>query len=122
MNELDPREEADNGYKEFRGRCKELSEAAVAADPSLTLVRGHYFCPIWNSDQAHWWTTRADGTIYDPTASQFPSKGHGIYTPFDGVFYCEECGKEMQEDEIIVAGNYPVCSDLCYGRLVGVFL
>ena len=35
MNELDPLEEADNGYKEFRGRCKELSEAAVAADPIL---------------------------------------------------------------------------------------
>lgn len=113
-------DDSARGYQEFRGKCKELSEAAVAADPSLTLVRGHYFCPIWNSSEAHWWTVRADGTVYDPTAAQFPSKGHGIYTPFDGSVECAECGKEMKEAEADFAGNYPVCSYECYGRLVGV--
>lgn len=26
-------------YQRFRGRCKEMAEAAVAADPTLTLAR-----------------------------------------------------------------------------------
>jgi hypothetical protein len=51
-------EEIQKDYIEFRGRCKELSEKAVAADPSLTLVRGYYFCPIWCIEEQHWW---ADG-------------------------------------------------------------
>lgn len=107
-------------YLKFRGKCKELSEAAAAADPSLTLVRGHYWCPIWNSNEPHWWTVRADGSIYDPTADQFPSKGHGTYTPFNGIVPCSECGKEMTENEATFVSNYAFCSDRCYGRFVGV--
>lgn len=47
-------------YLKFRGKCKELSEAACAEDPSLALVRGHYYCPIWNVTEPHWWTVRPD--------------------------------------------------------------
>lgn len=112
--------DAAEGYRQFRGKCKELSEAAVVNDPTLTLVRGHYFCPIWNSNQPHWWTVKVDGTIHDPTAAQFPSKGHGIYTPFDGIVECSECGKEMTEDEADFVSNYAFCSYECYGRFVGV--
>ena len=39
--------EAHEGYTKFRGKCKQMSEEAVAADPTLRLVRGHYFCPFW---------------------------------------------------------------------------
>jgi hypothetical protein len=113
-------DEADS-YRKYRGRCKEMSEAAIAADPTLTLVRGHYFCPIWRSDEPHWWCVQPDGAIVDPTREQFPSRGHGIYTPFDGVIPCSECGKEMTEDEADVDGNYAFCSHLCHGRFVGVF-
>lgn len=62
---------AEEGYKRFRGKCREMSEKAVLEDPTLTLVRGFYFCPIWNSEEPHWWCKRADGTIVDPTAAQF---------------------------------------------------
>lgn len=29
-----------DNYAKHRGRCREMREAAVAADPTLTLVRG----------------------------------------------------------------------------------
>jgi hypothetical protein len=109
---------AAEGYSKFRGKCKELSEAAVAADQTLTLVRGYYFCPIWNSCEAHWWTVRSDGSIYDPTKEQFPSRGAGIYTPFDGTIKCSQCGKRMTENEAAEnsVGNYALCSWECYVR------
>ena len=112
---------AEEGYRLYRGKCKEMSEAAVAADPTLTLVRGHYFCPLWRSDEPHWWTVRADGTIFDPTREQFPSKGGGVYTPFDGIIPCSNCGKEMTEDEASIDGNYAFCSNHCHGQFVGVY-
>lgn len=109
-----------SNYAKYRGKCKEMSEALVAEDPSLTLVRGHYFCPIWGRDDGHWWCTKEDGTIVDPTAKQFPSEGCGIYTPFNGIVTCEECGKETTEDKMVLMGNYPTCSDSCAMRLVGL--
>lgn len=112
---------ATEGYLKYRGRCKELSEAACAADPTLTLVRGHYFCPMWNSEEPHWWTVRSDGSVYDPSCAQFPSRGLGVYTPFDGMVSCAECGKEMDEDVASFESNYAFCSSRCYGRFVGVF-
>jgi len=107
-------------YLEFRGKCKEMSEAACKADPSLTLVRGHYYCPMWNTTEAHWWCVKPDGAIFDPTANQFPSKGLGIYMPLPSHVPCEECGKDIPVDDVIGAGSYAVCSGKCYGRLVGV--
>ena len=47
----------DNDYLIYRGKCKEMAEAAAAEDTSLTVVRGHYLCPIWG-EQAHWWTVQ----------------------------------------------------------------
>jgi hypothetical protein len=106
-------------YEQFRGKCRELSEAAVAADPSLTLVRGWYICPHWG-EQAHWWTVRSDGSIYDPTALQFPSQGAGMYVPFDGYVACEECGTRLLETEAYMDPPHVFCSGTCYGRCVGV--
>lgn len=108
-----------NDYAKYRGKCKELSEAAVLADPSLTLVRGHYHCPFWG-EQAHWWTVRKDGTIRDPTAAQFPSRGRGRYEPFDGTAPCAECGKTIQEEKARFESNYAFCSYECHGRFVGI--
>jgi hypothetical protein len=108
-------------YMRFRGRCRELSEAACVTDSSLTLVRGHYFCPIWNVEEQHWWTKREDGTIFDPSAAQFPSKGHGIYTEFDGMIECAECGKKVAEKDASIDGRYAFCSYRCNGKFVGIF-
>lgn len=107
-------------YQLFRGRCKELAEAACRSDSTLTLVRGHYYCPIWNSAEQHWWCERPDGTIVDPTARQFPSAGLGVYTPFSGLIPCSNCGKEVREDEADIEGRYAFCSYQCHGNFVGL--
>jgi hypothetical protein len=107
-------------YLKYRGKCKEMSEALVAEDPTLTLVRGHYFCPIWNRDEPHWWCVKQDGTIVDPTARQFPSAGGGIYTPFNGMVACAECGKEVPEADAVFDSNYAFCSGKCNMRFVGL--
>lgn len=107
-------------YDKYRGKCKVMSEALVAADPTLTLVRGHYICHLWG-EQAHWWTKKPDGTIVDPTKDQFPSRGAGEYIEFDGVIECSNCGKEMREEEADFESNYAFCSYRCHGQFVGVF-
>lgn len=111
---------SDDDYSKYRGKCKEMSEAAIAADPTLALVRGHYHCPIWG-EQAHWWTKKPDGTIVDPTKDQFPSRGIGEYVEFNGRVQCSECGKDMAEEEASYESNYCFCSYECHGRFVGVF-
>jgi len=101
-------------YEKYRGKCKEYCDAAVAADSTLTLVRGHYWWPVWDRNEEHWWTTRPDGTIYDPTVEQFPSLGCGEYTPFNGIVECAQCGKEGKEEEDYhPMGNYICCSSEC---------
>ena len=104
----------------MRGKCKELSEEAVKKDPSLRLVRGFYYCPIWNKEEQHWWTEKMDGTIYDPTASQYPSNGHGTYRKYDGTMICEQCGTIIEEKDIIWQGRFATCSRNCALRLVGL--
>lgn len=71
MNRTDDQRADD--YLKYRGKCKEFCEAAIAKDSALALVRGHYFDFQWG-EQPHWWTVRTDGTIYDPTKDQFPSR------------------------------------------------
>lgn len=108
-------------YAEFAGRCLELSTAAVAADPTLRLVRGWYHCPMWGERQ-HWWCVRPDGTVVDPTVTQFPTAGAGAeYEEYAGLVDCEECGKtDIPEAEACIDGNHTFCSSVCYGRYVGL--
>jgi formylmethanofuran dehydrogenase subunit E len=62
-----------------------------------------------------------DGNIHDPTVKQFPSGGvKEFYREFDGTVECEECGKTVSEDDMILMGNYSVCSGSCARRLVGL--
>lgn len=115
-------ETIDTGYNKFRGKCKEFAEAACVDDPTLRLVRGKYYCPIWNTEEPHWWTVHEDGSIYDPTKDQFPSHGLGFYEEFDGMVSCDNCGRSMQEKDIKNSeGRYVFCSYRCHGRFVGVF-
>lgn len=107
-------------YQKYRGKCKKLSEAACRKDPTLTIKRGWYYCPIINKDEEHWWTVREDGSIYDPSRKQFPSKGYGYYTEYEGFVECAECGKQIPENEIIHMSRYYVCSDRCAMNLVGL--
>lgn len=107
------------GYIKYRGKCKELAEQAVEQDITLTLVRGHYWCPFWGL-QPHWWCVTPDGDVYDPTAAQFPSNGEGDYIPFNGIVECSQCGKETSESEAYLHGNYALCSLECQFRFVGL--
>lgn len=100
------------------GKCHELSIAAVEADKTLTLVRGWYICPVWGERQ-HWWTIREDGTIFDPSASQFPSKGTGEYIKFNGMCSCEYCGSQVPETDAYFVDHHVYCSGICYGHDVG---
>ena len=106
-------------YTKYQGKCKEMSEALIAKDPTLILVRGYYMCPFWG-EQQHWWCKKPDGTIVDPTKDQFPSKGRAEYVEFDGKVACSECGKSMLEEEAHFESRYCFCSGECYGRFVGV--
>jgi hypothetical protein len=106
-------------YEKYRGKCKEMSEQLVVQDPTLTLVRGWYYDPAWGQ-QAHWWCVSPNGEVVDPTKNQFPSKGGGVYEPFDGMCECEECGKQIKEDGAIFMGRFPVCSTRCAMSLVGL--
>lgn len=105
----------------YRGKCKEACEALLSVMPELRLVRGHYFEPIWNRDEPHWWLVDELGNITDPTRHQFPSKGIAeFYTEFDGNVECSQCGKIVPEEEASFESNYCFCSHLCHGRFVGV--
>ena len=110
----------DEGYAKYRGKCKEYCEQAVSSDPTLTIVRGYYYDPIWGTVEQHWWTKRADDTIYDPTCEQFPSAGGGLYEEFNGWYSCDECGKEVEEKDAVPCGNYVCCSQRCAFHLVGL--
>jgi len=108
-----------SGYAEFRGKCKELAEAAVKADSNLRLVRGYYLCPLWGK-QAHWWCETKDGTIVDPSVRQFPTKGVGAeYVEFDGNIECEFCSKSVPEAEAYRYAQHAYCSYECFGHDVG---
>lgn len=107
-------------YIKFRGRCREMSEEIASQNPDLDVVRGYYYCPIWNTTEPHWWCEDSDGNIVDPTSAQFGSKGRGEYTKFDGFYDCEVCGKKVAEEDMIPVGNYSVCSNECGMRLVGL--
>lgn len=86
-------------------------------DSSLILVRGHYFDTAWG-EQPHWWCKDKNGNIVDPTKDQFPSRGTGIYTEFDGMVSCETCGVEIEEQQALYYGNYAFCSGLCIYKCV----
>lgn len=82
------------------GQCAVHTELMAEEFPELTRVRGHYHCPIWGVRE-HWWLT-LNGHVIDPTAAQFPSKGHGDYVPWvEGA--AEPTGMCLN------------CGDYCYG-------
>ena len=95
-----------------RGLCASASMAMKAAFPELAIVRG-FHCP----GGPHWWLTAPDGTIVDPTASQFPKPG--AYRPFRPgdivqVGRCMNCGEEIYEKVQSLDGSPKcVCSPEC---------
>lgn len=52
-----------------RGKCAEATQLMVEAFPELRRVAGFVHC-TWGRDQ-HWWCAAPDGSVVDPTKSQF---------------------------------------------------
>ena len=96
-----------------------MSERLVKVDSSLTLVRGHYVCPI-DGKQAHWWAKTQDGALIDPKKEQFSSK-NGEYIEFDGNIECSQCGKTVREEDTMFHGsNCGFCSGECLCEFLGL--
>ena len=84
------------------GQCKKITLQMQQAFPALELVRGYYYCTAWG-ERHHWWLKTKDDDIVDPTAAQFPSKGHGVYI-------------EHTDDMPVPTGKCLNCGDLIYGE------
>ena len=103
-----------------RGKCKEMAEALVSRDTSLTLVRGHYICPLEGKVQ-HWWAKTRNGEIVDPTKEQFHSSGTvGEYVEFCGIVECECCKMEVKESKAVFYERYGFCSQKCILAFLGL--
>lgn len=93
-----------------RGTCAEATTAMAAAFPTLKRVRGQYLDWVIGP-RDHWWLVDLDGTIVDPTATQFPTGGSGDYQPRDESLpeptgRCMECGE-------LCFDHRSFCSDDC---------
>ena len=106
------------------GTCAKATQDLVAKFPDLRRVRGHYYCQYWG-EREHWWCVAPDGTIVDPTASQFPSLGGGKYIEWqegeeEPIGRCINCGgyvftsKNNDMDHNFCS---TVCADQCSREL-----
>jgi len=87
------------------GLCGSVTLEMVQAFTELKRVRGLYNCPF-DGCRSHWWCIAPDGTIVDPTAAQFTSKGlMGEYVPWI-------------EGSPEPTGKCPDCGELVYGRAI----
>jgi hypothetical protein len=91
----------NNGY----GKCDSVTKAMIAAFPELRRACGFYYCPSWGK-RTHWWCVSLNGSIVDPTALQFPSRGLGEY---------DELIQGEDFDKRVPVGKCPNCGDVIYG-------
>jgi len=102
--------------KESYGTCQKVTKTMANDFPELKRVRGHYDCPLWG-ERAHWWLIALDGTIVDPTLSQFPTGGAGAeYVEWvegtkEPTGMCPNCGGYCYD------GSY-CCTDKCHREFV----
>ncbi len=104
-------ENVQNAY----GKCAEVTNEMAVAFPELVRVRGHYYCWVWG-ERSHWWLVDENGSIVDPTAEQFPSKGNGEYVQWiDGT--PEPTGKCANCGNLVYNGD-TCCSEICSAEYV----
>lgn len=100
------------------GKCQSATIEMQNKFPELVRIRGHYFDVAWGERQ-HWWLKTNTGSIIDPTASQFPTKGNGYYDELDEnceepVGKCMQCGALCYPSE---GGSSYSCSESCASEL-----
>jgi hypothetical protein len=88
--------------------CREVTQSMAEAFPDLKRIRGHYCCPV-SGTQPHWWLIDSQGSIVDPTANQFPSRGTGDYVEYAGP---EPTGKCLDCGELVYTADL-FCDDTC---------
>lgn len=99
------------------GKCKDAAKEMASAFPELTVTRGHVQCS-WGK-RGHWWLLDPEGTIVDPTASQFPDIfEYEQWQPGDTVRVgkCMECGDEIWAPVFELDSEPPqqsICSSAC---------
>ena len=111
--------------KQAYANCLSATQEMVEEFPELRRVRGHYDCPIWG-ERAHWWCVDPDGSIVDPTAVQFPSRGAFAASYHEAqrktlvqVGVCMNCGEPIRVTlEAAENGDQgsTFCSDACENR------
>jgi hypothetical protein len=84
--------------------CSSATWDMMRTFPELRRVRGHYYCTIWGPRE-HWWLIATDGSVVDPTAEQFPSRGTGEYVELD----------YFRDTSLDPTGKCPNCGGTCYG-------
>lgn len=107
-------------HPELAGTCKQAVEKLVREDPSLTAVTGWYHDALWGARE-HWWATREDGTIVDPTVEQFPTGHHPelrSYEVYDGTLPCRGCDLRIPKEQHSI--NTGFCCGGCFADTVGV--
>lgn len=85
-------------FEKVYGQCAKYVRQMVTVFPELHVRAGYYFDFQWGMRQ-HWWLETPDGTVIDPTAHQFPSKGRGPYEVLEPgdrpVGICMDCGADV---------------------------
>lgn len=102
------------------GRCVLSVTELLEEFPELTRVKGHTYGQ-WGK-RAHVWAVTEDGTIVDPTRSQYP--GNIKYEAFEPgtmvlVGTCMDCGADLEvevfdlDKEPPPHPNHPFCNQDC---------
>lgn len=96
--------------------CSEITTQMVEEFPELRRVRGHYVDSFSHQRHQHWWCVDEQGTIIDPTSSQFLDGGNGEYEPWneeqaEPTGLCINCGG-------LVFDSSKHCSDACKNETV----
>jgi len=100
-----------------RGKCGHAVQAMKLEFPELRIAKG-FAHVAWGRDQ-HWWCVAPDGTIVDPTVSQFPGTAVLEYEELDldnpadvariPIGKCMNCGEETYPDSL----ESCICSQRC---------
>ena len=96
----------------LRGKCKVYCQALCAIDSRLRLVRGWYHESDGQDRYQHWWCEFDDGSIVDPTVTQFRTT-NGSYKRFTDTAPCDMCGAKQKEEWLRYFGHKVFCSMEC---------
>lgn len=107
-----------------RGKCDRATKEMVEAFPELRRAAG--FAHVsWGRDQ-HWWCVAPDGSVVDPTASQFGTRGVLRYEELDlkdpatrgrvPTGRCMDCGDDVYNRDTFCSPECEAATTAYYAR------